>query len=190
MSLSRNAKAAVAASALALLSACAEGASAKGMTLTPADLSGPPDPGLANAVGIAEVGGGQETNPMFSSKIDDASFRAALVESLRLAGLLCETENAPLVLQARLVRLEQPLLGFDMTVTSVVHYTVRDARTGEALVDEDVAAAHTATLGDAFYGPTRLRLANEGSARRNIAALVARLKAIRVVAPAVAVPSS
>lgn len=170
--------------AAALLSACAQGATAKGMTLTSADLGAPPSPALAGAVEVAEVGGGRETSPLWTSQIDDASFREALVESLRLAGLLSEGGGAPLALHARLVKLEQPFMGFDMTVTSIVHYTVKDARTGAVLIDEDVAAAHTATMGDAFVGATRLKLANEGSARKNIAALVQRLKAIQVVAPA------
>lgn len=181
----RTRRALLAASLLALLSACAQGATAKGMIVTPADLRSAPNPALAGAVSVAEVGGGRETNPMWTSQIDAASFREALVESLRGAGLLAEKDGAPLALQVRIVALDQPLVGFDMTVTSVVRYTVREVRTGAVLLDEDVTAAHRATVGDAFVGSKRLRLANEGSARKNIAALLERLNAIRVEAAAV-----
>lgn len=183
MATTRTFRTLLAASTLALLSACASGATAKGMTIDPADIKSKPAPGLAGSVSVAQVGGGTETHPLWTSKIDDASFHAALVESLRVAGLLSEKEGSPLALQVRLVKLDQPFMGFNMTVTSVVHYTVKDTRSGATVIDEDITAAHTATVGDAFAGVTRLRLANEGSARKNIAALIERLNAIRV-APA------
>lgn len=188
MHLERIPRAALLSCALALASACAEGASAKGMTVTPEDLRAPPSPGLAGQFAVSEVAGGTQTNPMWTSQIDDASFREALIESLRAAGLLSPGPDAPLAVQARLVKLDQPFMGFDMTVTSVVHYTVRDVRSGAVLIDEDVTAEHTAKMSEAFAGVTRLKLANEGSARKNIASLIERLKQIRVAAPAA--PSS
>jgi hypothetical protein len=183
MTANRTGRALLLSCALALGSACAEGATARGMTVTPDDLRSPTNPGLAGQFAVSEVAGGTETNPMWKSQIDDVSFREALVESLRAAGLLSTGPDAPLAVQARLVKLEQPFLAFDMTVTSVVHYTVKDVRSGAVLIDEDVTAAHTAKVSEAFVGVTRLKLANEGSARRNIAALIERLKQIRVAAP-------
>ncbi len=177
MASTRTFRSLLAISTLALLSACAQGATAKGMTIDPTQIPSRPGPGLAGAVAVADVGGGRETHPLWASKISDASFREALVESLRLVGLL---GDGPLSLQVHLVKLDQPILGFNMTVTSVVHYTVKDVRSGATIIDEDVTAEHTATVGDAFYGVTRLRLANEGSARKNIASLIERLNAIRV----------
>jgi hypothetical protein len=183
MTANRTGRALLLSCALVLASACAEGASARGMTVRPEDLGPPPSAGLAGQFGVSDVGGGTDTNPMWKSNIDDASFREALVESLRAAGLLSGGPSAPLAVQARLVQLDQPFIGLDMTVTSVVHYTVKDVRSGAVLVDEDVTAQHTAKMSEAFVGVTRLKLANEGSARKNIAALIERLKQIRVAAP-------
>ncbi|HEY6005119.1 MAG TPA: hypothetical protein VIV57_19730 [Anaeromyxobacter sp.] len=183
MTANRPARAVLLSCALALGSACAEGATARGMTVTPDDLRSPTSPGLAGQFAVSEVGGGTQTNPMWTSQIDDASFREALVESLRAAGLLSGRPDAPLAVEARLVKLDQPMFGLDMTVTSIVHYTVKDVRSGAMLIDEDVTAQHTAKMGEAFVGATRLKLANEGSARKNIAALIERLKQIRVAAP-------
>jgi hypothetical protein len=160
------------------------------MTVTPADLRSAPSPHLAGAVSVGEVAGGSETNPLWKSEIDNASFRAALLESLRAAGLLAEKEGAPFVAQVRLVKLDQPAVGFNMTVISVVHYTVKDVRTGATIVDEDIMAAHTATVGEAFAGVKRLRLANEGAARKNIATFIERLNAIRSDAAPVPVPGT
>ena len=42
---------------------------------------------------------------------------------------------------------------------------------------EQVVTPFTATMGDAFVGSTRLKLANEGAVRKNIAQLVAKLGA-------------
>lgn len=173
---------------LALASACAEGATARGMTVTPADLKGPASPSVSSSVGVGKVSGGKETNPAWKSNIDNGPFMDALRESLRLAGLLSDRPDAPLSVDAALVSVDSPTFGFDLTVTSVVRYTVREARTGAVVIDEEIRATHTATVSDAFYGPTRLQLANEGSARKNIALLVQRLNTIRKNAPAPAAP--
>jgi hypothetical protein len=175
----RAARLLLACSALALASACAEGASARGMTITAADLRGPTSPDVAGAVAVGPVSGGKETNPAWKSNIDDASFREALQESLRVAGLLSPRPDAPLAVSATIVNLDQPMMGFSLTVTSVVRYTVRETRSGAVVIDEQITADHTATVGDAFNGTTRLKLANEGSARKNIARLVERLNTIR-----------
>ncbi|HEY6098912.1 MAG TPA: hypothetical protein VIW03_05755 [Anaeromyxobacter sp.] len=175
--------------ALLLAAGCAHGATAVGMTLTQQDLAGPPSPAVAGLVAVGNVTGGEETNPATTPKIADGPFREALQASLRLAGLLSDQPNPPLVVSATLVKLDQPMFALDMTVTSVVRYTVREARTGAVVIDEEITAAHTATVGQAFAGTTRLQLANEGSARKNIALLVKRLNTIRKNAPAAA-PSS
>lgn len=178
------AKAVLLCSSLLLVSACAQGASARGMTILPGDLEGPASPSVASSVGVGRVSGGKETSPAWKSNIDNGPFLEALRESLRLAGLLADRPDAPLAVDATLVRVDSPSFGFDLTVTSVVRYTVRETRTGAVVIDEEITATHTATVGDAFVGSTRLQLANEGSARKNIALLVRRLNTIRKNAPA------
>jgi hypothetical protein len=153
---------------------CAAGAAAAGMTITPAELVKPTNQAALHAVGVAGVAGGTETNPAWTSQVSDAEFKAALIESLRLAGLLADGP-ARYTLKASLVSLQQPMFGLDMTVTASVHYEVTDARTGAVVWQEGVLTPHTATVGDAFVGVTRLKLANEGAVRKNIAKLVEQL---------------
>jgi hypothetical protein len=164
----------------ALLAAgCASGATAKGMTVVPGDVTSATNPALARAVAVGVVAGGESTNPAWSSNVDNDEFRAALTESLRAQGLLAEGPGR-YELVAALVALDKPLFGFDMTVTTRVRYALRDRTSQAVVLEEEVAAVHTATVGDAFYGVTRLRLANEGSVRRNIAALIDKLNALKV----------
>ena len=40
---------------------------------------------------------------------------------------------------------------------------------------QSIKSAHTATAGDSLVGVTRLRLANEGAARKNIEAAIAAM---------------
>lgn len=155
-------------------SGCATGATAAGMTITPMELVKPTNQAALRAVGVAGVAGGTETNPAWTSQVSDTEFKAALVESLRLAGLLAEGP-ARYALKASLVSLQQPMFGLDMTVTANVHYEVTDTRTGAVVWQEGVVLPYTATVGDAFVGSTRLRLANEGAVRKNIARLVEKL---------------
>ena len=156
------------------LTGCAAGATAAGMTVTPQELVKPTNPATQHAVEVAGVAGGTETNPAWTSQVSDTEFKAALVESLRLAGLLAEGP-ARYQLKASLVSLQQPMFGLDMTVTASVHYEVVDARTGAVVWQEGVLTPYTATVGDAFVGVTRLKLANEGAIRKNIAKVVEKL---------------
>ena len=69
----------------------------------------------------------------------------------------------------------QPLLGLDMTVTTHVRYTLKDTQSGSVVLDKMLVASYTATVGDAFVGAKRLRLANEGAAKENLRSLVLSL---------------
>jgi hypothetical protein len=162
----------VVAAALAA-SACAQGARIDAMS----------DPGSARAtalrspyrqaIAVDRVTGGQDTNPLWVSKVGNADFRGALRNSLQANGLRAvRPQRARYRLSAKLVTLDQPLVGLSFTVKSSVKYTLRDTRTGRAAYDDIVSAAYTATFGDSVLGVERLRLANEGAIRANIKAFL------------------
>jgi len=163
---------------------CASGATVAGMTVTPDLLPTKQNPALKSALGVQDVAGGQDTNPAWTSQVGNAEFKAALVDSLRLAGLLAEGPGAPrCTLVATLLKLDQPFIGLDMTVTAAVEYALVDAKTGAALWKQKVETPHTATMGDAFVGSKRLQLANEGSIKKNIAKLIEALAAANLAGP-------
>jgi hypothetical protein len=169
----------LAALTLALLSACAQRATARGLTVPKAELPGAMNPDLAGKIAVT----GTTTDKSWDSKIDDVTFREALVASLRLAGFLAKGSTAPLTLSARLVRAEHVpgSWGIDITIKTIVRYTLLDAESGSKVIDEPVTATHTATFSDAALGFKRASLAHEVSARKNIAAAIERINSIRRV---------
>lgn len=167
----------VAAAALLLGGCFAGGATAQGMTVKAAEIPGPASPDAAKAVSVSDVSGGQETDPLQLSQIANADFKKALVSSLRAAGLLSETGRPRYVVSAELIGMQQPVFGFNMRVTSRIRYTLKDAKTDAVILVEEIVAPYTATVSDSMVGVQRLRLANEGSARKSIAALIQKLNA-------------
>jgi hypothetical protein len=63
---------------------------------------------------------------------------------------------------------DQPLLGFSMTVKMEVSYALVDTQSGKTLWSKSIESEYTAKASEAFAGVKRLRLANEGAARENI----------------------
>lgn len=160
-----------------MLFGCAGGATKEGMTYisaTPMKFSD----ALENEVTVDSVEGGQSTNPLWTSEISDDAFADALKATLEALGLL--SDNGRYQLRVILKEVDQPLFGLDLTVTTVINYQLIDTQTNQTIVNETIEAKHTATFDDAFAAIKRLRLANEGSARKNIAELVNRLSEINI----------
>ena len=76
--------------------------------------------------------------------------------------------------------MDQPIFGLNFEVTSEVEYTLIESRTSKVLWREIIRTPFTAGIGDSVIGIKRLRLANEGSARANITALLKRLGELNV----------
>ncbi len=161
----------------ALLIGCAGGATQEGMVYQP-ELAPEFDPGLANAVAIDSVSGGEKTNPLWTSEISNESFAAALKATLDGLGLWSDSGRYQLRIEMQ--KVDQPAFGFDMTVTTQVNYQLFDSQTNTLIMDKTIIAEFTATVDDAFAGVKRLRLANEGSARKNIEDLINRLSKLNL----------
>lgn len=65
-----------------------------------------------------------------------------------------------------------------MTVTMTVRYTLLDYSSNDVIYRKDITKPYTATMSDTFAGITRLRMANEGSARKNIHTFLKELEKI------------
>jgi hypothetical protein len=66
-------------------------------------------------------------------------------------------------------------MGFDMTVTVGVTYSLVERATGKERLNRRISVPYTASFGEAFSGTERLRVANEGAVRANIAKLIEEL---------------
>jgi hypothetical protein len=147
------------------LSGCATAAKSDAMVAQPATLvhkSG-------TDVSVAVVGG-QETSSMGASQISNANFAQALSESISQSGLFAKVAdaNGHYKLTAFIGKVDQPMMGFSMTVKMEVNYTLLDTTSGKTVWTKNVASTYTASASAAFAGTTRLRLANEGAAKDNI----------------------
>jgi hypothetical protein len=160
----------------ALLAGCATGANPDAMvpaTATSFDSGSP----LRGAIAVTDVEGGSPTNPLWMSRVGNPELTEALQTALRNEGLLApDPARAPYRLTMTLVEIDKPWIGFTFDVGSTARYLLVPAVGGPAVLDETVATNASASMGDSLLANDRLRLANEGAIRANIAEFVNRLK--------------
>lgn len=133
---------------------------------------------------VEMVYGGQESDPIFEgSRIDNTSFMGALLQGLTNSNLFKKvnpSENPDYYLTAMILSQDQPLMGFNMTVTLLVRYTITSGIDKTQTWQKDIVSQYTATVGDAFVGATRLNKANEGSVRENIRLLLEEISKLEL----------
>lgn len=134
---------------------------------------------LNNQIQVMNVTGGKGTNPLWTSEIDNDAFLYALKQSLNSHGVLANTSGR-YNLNVKMKEVKQPFLGIDMTVTTFIDYQLTDTATNKIILNEIIEGQHTATMGDAFLGVERLRLANEGSAKENIKNFITKLSKSKI----------
>ena len=151
-----------------MLSACAEPARVDQMVPTAATPLATGSP-LENALCVTSVKGGEETNPLWTSEVDNAAFRDALEQALTNNRMAASgTAACAFDVEANLLGLAQPVAGFDMEVTANVNYSVLEHASQAPYFQSTVVTPYTADFSSAFLGIERLRLANEGAIRTNI----------------------
>jgi hypothetical protein len=127
---------------------------------------------------LSSVEGGEETNPAWTSEISGLAFSGAIKQSLVKEGLY--SDDGQYSLSVEMVEIDQPSFGLDMTVTTIVKYVLTEKSSGKIILDKEVNAPYTATMGDAFSGVKRLQLANEGSGQKNIEGLLNLLTELKI----------
>lgn len=172
----RNIKKLLILTAVIYLAGCASGAKMEGMATSKNQSQY--ESGLKENVAVSPVAGGKKTNPAWTSEISSEAFQGALEESLKAQGLLSATGKYKL--KVEMLSVDQPMIGLDMTVTTHVKYTLVDTTSNAAIFQETVVAPHTATFGDSAMGVKRLRLANEGSGRKNIEIFLEKLAKLKI----------
>ena len=136
------------------------------------------DSSLKKAIDVEDSFGGQETNPAWTSEISNTAFTNAVIRSLSSFGL--HSDNGKYKLAIYMIKVDQPIFGLDMTVTTHTRYILTDSETKSVVLDETIVAPYTATVGDAFMGFERLKLANEGSGKENIKGLIQKLFELKI----------
>lgn len=125
---------------------------------------------------VGSVNGGSETNPLFTgSQVSADDFKSALSQSLNNADYLSAGQTSPYTLNAEIIALDQPLVGINMTVRTTIDYSLKESNSNKVVFKKTVETPFTATMSDAFVGINRLKIANEGSVKRNIMKLLEEL---------------
>lgn len=148
------------------LLSCASAASLDNMKYTGNKKSYPSK--YMKSISLDLISGGTETSAFLNSEIDGRTFKDAVKESLKAQGLY--SEKGSYKLGIKILAVDQPMMGLDMKVTTVIEYILK--RSGKQIFKETITAPFTATFGDHIYGPSRLKIANEGSAKKNIEMLL------------------
>jgi hypothetical protein len=90
------------------------------------------------------------------------------------------TSAGDYLLEADILKVGEPIGGFTMTVSMAVRWKLTHISTGKVVFQQTTFKAHTATVGDAFAGAARERMAKEGAARENIEAALDRLAQLKL----------
>jgi hypothetical protein len=129
------------------------------------------------------VTGGRVTSSTYAPQISDADFREALKQSILKSALfpqVLDDSSGRYRLSAYIGALTQPIMGMSFTVDLEVSYTLVDSTTGKTVWQQSIATSSTATAHDSIVAVTRLRLANEGAARKNIEAAITAMGNLRL----------
>lgn len=125
---------------------------------------------------VKESTGGSTTLPFWTSQIPNDNFTEAVKESLLISkafSALSTNWGDDWGLEIEIRNVEQPMFGFDFTVTTEAQYTLY--LKGKEVYKTYVRASGTAGTSDKFIAVARLRIANERSARANIKKFIAEL---------------
>jgi hypothetical protein len=126
---------------------------------------------------VSPVSGGEETNPMLFSKIDDLSFREALYQSLVNSGLFEKTlleGDGDYRLNAEIVS-QEVKSGINMAATLMVHYELYEKGKDNVVWSENIFSQYEALFEESYYGVKRAQLANEGVVKKNFNQLIEKL---------------
>jgi hypothetical protein len=120
---------------------------------------------------------------MWVSQISNQDFAQALQDSIVQSGLFRKsTTSSPAAygLDAFIVQMNQPMFGASMTVSMEVNYSLARTNPKEVVWQKVVTSTYTAPFSEAFVGATRLRMANEGAARKNIEQAIHEMSQLRL----------
>lgn len=115
--------------------------------------------------------GGRETGAIDVTNISNDDFAKAIEESIIKSGLftkVIETQDSDYSLTVTIINFSKPLFGGSFTVEMEAAWSLINTVSKDIIMRESIKSSYTATMGDAFVGATRFRLALEGSARENI----------------------
>ena len=128
----------------------------------------PPPPAYRDAIMVAAVSGGLDTDPLSISEVDNRRLAEALELSLRDARLGA-VEGGRFRLEAYLKKLDQPVTPSPRTVTATVMYQLSEVPSGDLYYQRTLVTSASSWS---------VEKANEEALKANIAQLIVELDAL------------
>lgn len=148
------------------LSGCASSANKEAMVASDIQIAKKHDRSVS-----VRTGGGAETTAMDSSNIADTDLKAAIEDSIiktQVFKSVLQGKDSDYDLAVSIVRLEKPVFGLTFTVNMEATWVLVKQSDKSVVMKKSIQSSSTATFSDAAAAVTRLRLAVEGAAKRNI----------------------
>jgi hypothetical protein len=118
---------------------------------------------------LSEVIGGEPTDPLKYSTVDNEGLETAISASLNHHGLLSVEGSDPLFeLRVALAALIPSGPGFTTSVTAFIRYKLSEISTDTPIYDDVIEETSTLSSGDVFLGIERLQRANENAVHATI----------------------
>lgn len=117
------------------------------------------------------VEGGSSTDSLGFTPVSNEAFAKAVANSIIGLKLFSEVRNdgnVDYLLSIQIFSIEQQPIGFNLTTHVEVGWSLVDVVTGKRVMRKIINSSYTATVGEAFAGVKRMRLATEGAAKKNI----------------------
>jgi hypothetical protein len=118
-----------------------------------------------------QTAGGTESDAMQGSSISDADLKAAIEDAITQSKVfknVIQGANGDYNLSVRVTSLSKPMFGATFTVDIETAWVLTKTSDKSVVLKKAIKSSGTATMGDAFVGVTRLRLAVENAAKENI----------------------
>ena len=118
-----------------------------------------------------ETRGGAETDAVGVSNVSDADFKAAIESSIlktRLFKSVAPGKGGDYELSVVISDVRKPIFGASFTVDMEAGWSLVKAADKSVVMRKVIKSTHTVGAFESFAGATRLRLALEGAARKNI----------------------
>lgn len=148
------------------LSGCASSANRDAMVASDVQLAKKHDRSV-----VVRTGGGAETTAMDSSNIADADLKGAIEDSIiktQVFKSVLQGKDSDYDLAVSIVKLEKPVFGLTFTVNMEATWVLVKQSDKSVVLKKSIQSSSSATFSDAAAAVTRLRLAVEGAAKRNI----------------------
>ena len=170
-------RAVLACGAVLSLAACAMSAAPERMIVAQTASGAPFPQPFRQATCVRNISGGEETNPLWTSKVGNAEFSQALASSLQNAQLLGVEGSCRYFVDVTLLGISQPTFGANMEVIAHANYKVYNAAGKPILLDTETAS-YTASFSESLIGVERLRRANEGAIRTATAQFLEKFRGV------------